>query len=51
MIKSEYNYRYDIQVKINCEHCEKCNGYMFETEILKLFETLIAKEKDDIEIG
>ena len=91
MIKSEYNYRYDIQVKINCEHCdnsfirhdvlktsypetkesleemyensyeglseeemthcEKCNGYMFETEILKLFETLIAKENDDIEIG
>ena len=22
MIKSEYNYRYDIQVKINCEHCD-----------------------------
>lgn len=91
MFKEEYNYSYDIQVKVECEHCdnsfirhdvlkttypetkesleemyensceglseeemthcEKCDGYMFETEVIKFFETPIAKEMGDIEIG
>ena len=90
MFKEEYNYQYDIDVKVECEHCDnnyirhdilkttypetkesleemyennyegepeeemlhcdKCDGYMFETEIINFEETKIEGEYGNNEI-
>lgn len=90
MYSRGYKYKYDIEVKVECEHCdnnftrhdvletnyretkksleemyennyeglsdeemihcEKCQGYMFETEVLEFTETKLGKDVENIEM-